>query len=388
MRPLALTLSSVSHLIDQDFGLDPYFSRYLAQGRVSCTERQIGYMFRIMWPLLAQYRKFIVSQKAMVSYTSMAPVAPGDRDGEYIGPGHILYEDFPGKGKTLLAGIPAIVLGGTFGRFQGAPDNMSEDYLGRLVPVIDQAGNRVFKFQEGPAFCDFQLLDEFNRNKEPIQGVVLPVLGEGKIILVDGITRITPFAILTINQIEHEGVNPIIEALADRIMFKIRGQWFGAKDFADIDDRSTQFDELRRALKRVCDVSTIHEIREFVLKEIHIDPDFKEKRMGRFAEICNDPRRFGYLRWYSDQLDGRPIILSGMWGRAFTHWTGAARALAMFRYRDYVLPEDARKVLLPILRHRVVFARGVIRKFQGIFRHADQGDTIDRILMDLIREAF
>ncbi len=388
VRPLSLTFSSVSHLKDPDFGLDPYFERYLARGQVSCSEKQVEYMLKILWPLLAQYRQFIVSQKAMISYTSLAPIAPGDRDGEYLGPGHILYEDFPGKGKTLLGGIPAVVLGGTFGRFQGAFDNQSEDYLGHLVPELDEGGNRIFKFEEGPAFDDIQLHDEFNRNTEKMQGVMLPVLGEGKIVTGGKIHRRKPFAILTMNQIEHEGVNPIIEAMADRIMFKIRGQWFGAKDFAEIDDRSVKFDELRRRLKRVCDISTIHEIREFVLKEIHIDAELKVKRMGRFAEVSNDPQRFGFLKWYSDQLDGRPIIKSGMWGRAFTHWTGAARALAFFRYRNYVLPEDARKVLLPILRHRAVFAPGVIRRFSNLFGYTDQGDTVDRILSDLIKEAF
>lgn len=382
------TLSNVARFVDSDFGRDPYFERYLARGQVSCTEQHIEYVFRIMWPLLSSYRKIIVSQKAFTSYTALAPIAPGDRDGTYIAPGHVLYVDFPGKGKTLLGSIPAVVLGGTFTRFQGAFDNQASDYLGHRYPDFDDGGRKIYKLEEGPAFGDIHLLDEINRNTQKMQGIMLPVLAEGKIIMAGQVHQRQPFAIMTMNQIESEGVYPLIEALTDRIMFKLRGEWFTARDFADIGERSTHFEELRRELKQVCNISTIHEIRSFVLKEIHVDTELREGRMGRFAEISNDPQRFGYLKWYSAHVDGAPIIKSGLWGRAFTHWLGAAQALAFFRYRNYVLPEDAKKVLLPIMRHRVVFAPGVIRRFKNIFGHTDQEETVDRILSDLIKEAF
>ncbi|MDO8561029.1 MAG: MoxR family ATPase [bacterium] len=382
------TLSSVAQFVDSDFGPDPYFERYLSRGQVSCTNRHIEYMFRIMWPLLSSYRKIIVAQKAFTSYTALAPVAPGDRDGTYIAPGHVLFVDFPGKGKTLLGSIPAVVLGGRFTRFQGAFDNLAPDYLGHRYPDFDANGKKIYKLEEGPAFGDIQLIDEINRNTEKMQGHLLPVLAEGKIILAGQIYQRQPFAIMTMNQIESEGVNPIIEALADRIMFKLRGEWFTAKDFSEIGERSARFGELRGELKQVCDISTIHEIREFVLKQIYVDPDLRQNRMGRFAEISNNPQRFGYLAQYSKHLDGAPILKSGLWGRAFTHWLGAAQALAFFRYRDYVLPEDAKKVLLPIMRHRVVFAPGVVRRLKNVFGYIDQEETIDRILSDLIKEAF
>lgn len=385
---MAWTESQAQRFASPDFGLDPYFKR--VAGRAECSEKHLEYMFRIMWPFLAQIRKFIVSQKAMTSYSAIASVAPGDRDGEFIGPGHILYVDFPGKGKTLLGKIPAIVLGGTFARFQGAVDNLPADYLGHRYPDFDDKGKRVYKLEEGPAFADIQLHDEANRNTDKTQGAILPVIAEGKIIIAGEKNehKIIPWAIFTMNQIESEGVYPIIEALADRIMFKIRGDWFTAKHFAEIAERSAHFDELRRGLKRVCGISTVHEIREFVLKKIYIDPNLEENRMGRFAEISNNPQRFGYLKWYSNQFGGGPLIQSGMWGRAFTHWVGAAKALAMFRYRDYVVGDDARKILPPILRHRMVFAPGVVRRFKKIFGHTDENETIDRIILDLIKEAF
>lgn len=380
------TMSTVECFVDPDFGPDPYFER--VAGRAECSKEQIEYMFRIMWPLLFSYRKIIVAQKAFTSYTAMAPVAPGDRDGTYIAPGHVLYVDNPGKGKTLLGGIPAVVLGGKFTRFQGAADNLAADYLGHRYPDFDESGKRVYKLEEGPAFGDIQLIDEINRDTEKMQGIMLPVIAEGKIIIANQIYQRKPFAIMTMNQIESEGVYPIIEALADRIMFKLRGQWFAAKDFAEIGERSVRFDELRRELKQVCEISTIHEIREFVLKGIYVDPELQEKRMGRFAEITNDPYRFGCLRWYAEQLEKRPLVLSGMWGRAFTHWLGAAQALAFFRYRNYITPDDARKVLLPILRHRMVFDQGAIRRLKKLFGHTHQDDTVDKVISDLIKEAF
>jgi len=383
---MAWSESAVERFVDPDFGPDPYFKR--VAGRAECSERQIKYMFRIMWPVLTSYRKIIVAQKAFTSYTAMAPIAPGDRDGTYIAPGHVLYVDNPGKGKTLLAGIPAVVFGGRFTRFQGAADNLTADYLGHRYPDFDDNGRKVYKLEEGPAFGDIHLLDEINRNTEKMQGIMLPVIAEGKIIIANQVYHKKPFAILTMNQIESEGVYPIIEALSDRIMFKLRGQWFTAKDFAEIGERSVHFDELRRELKQVCDISTIHEIREFVLKEIYVNPELQEKRMGRFAEITLDPYRFGYLKWYAKQLNERPLVISGMWGRAFTHWLGAAQALAMFRYRNYVTEDDARKVLMPILRHRMVFDQGSMRRLKNLFNHTHIDDTIDKVISDLIKEAF
>lgn len=387
---MAVTMSDVSRLVDQDYGLDPYLDtkeidKNLRYDDWATAKQHLEYMLRIIWPLLYSYRQIVVGQRAMTTYAGLGLIAAGDRDLDHLGAGHILYEDFPGKGKTLLAGVPAYVLGGTFSRFQGVPDSLPADYLGYQYPDYDKDGKKTFKFERGPAFADIQLIDEVNRNHPRTLSALLQVFGEGKITRYGTTYKVNPFGLFTDNpiEVEGEGTYSIPEALLDRIMFKITGEWFIAKQFAEIDERTSHFDKLRGQLKQVCAIGIIHEIREFFLKNIYIDPELREKRMGRFAEITNDPHRFGYLKSLSDE----PIIRSGLWGRGFVHWVGASKALAAFRYRSFVTPDDALKVLLPVLRHRIVFAKGIIA---GLSRKLklDKNETIDFTLNQLIREAW
>ena len=192
-------------------------------------------MFRIMWPLLASYRKVIVAQRAMTTYTALGQVAVGDHDLEYLGPGHVLYTDYPGKGKTLLAKIPAIVLGGTFSRFQGAVDNQPSDYTGNRIIDVDAEEKRYFRLVKGPAFADIQLIDEVNRNTPRMLGALLERFSEGKVtIFGESHSMLPAFGLFTMNPIETEGTSPLPEALLDRIMFKLTGEWFVAKQFAEI----------------------------------------------------------------------------------------------------------------------------------------------------------
>ena len=232
---------------------------------------------------------------------------------------------------------------------------------------------------EGRAFGDIILLDEANRNTTRTQSAFLEPIAEAKATIF-GETRPLkhpPWVILTQNPIETEGTFPFSEAFADRIMFKVRGEWFTAKTFAEIDERTASFDVLRRGLKQVCDFEMVDEIRDFFLREIYLDPDLRESCMGRFNEIMNNPHRFGYLLDLADEFGGS-LIKSGMWGRGFTHWVGAAKTMAAFRYRDYVTPDDVLKVLFPILRHRVVFAPGVLDCFLDKWRKQDTNNDIKK----------
>ena len=82
------------------------------------------------------------------------------------------------------------------------------------------------------------------------------------------------------------------------------------------------------------------------------------------------------------------MIQSGLSGRGFVHWVGASRAMAAFRYRDYVLPEDALKVLLPVLRHRINFEKGALRFLTSELGLRDTTETADTVLKELMREAW
>ena len=119
---MAWTESQAQRFANPDFGLDPYFKR--VAGRIECSEKHLEYMLQVVWPLLSSYRLVIVGQRAMTTYTTLGMFAVGDRDLDHLGAGHVLYVDYPGKGKTLLASVPAIVLGGTFGHLQGDPEKI------------------------------------------------------------------------------------------------------------------------------------------------------------------------------------------------------------------------------------------------------------------------
>lgn len=386
--------SDVERFIDKRFGLSTYFERVM--DKASCGEKQIEYMFRIVEPVFVQVKRVIVTQKPVISYSLNGLFAVGDRTLDLFGAGHVLLDDMPGKGKTLFGMIPAIVLGGTFTRFQGAVDKLPSDYTGNRVRVQDKKGRGHYHMVKGPAFGNFQLIDEANRNTEKTQGAFLETLAEGKVTIFDETHKLEhpPWAILTQNPIETEGVFPLIDALADRIMFKIRGVRFTARDFAEIDERTTLFDKLRGELVQICGVETVREVREFFLKEIYIDPDLREKTMGQFAEVSNDPHRFGFLQNLADEFQG-PIILNCLQGRGFPHWVSAAKTLAAFRYRNYVIADDALKVLLPILRHRVKFAGGAIDFIHDLWSRKDErwkrqskDDVIDAVIQQLIQEAW
>lgn len=369
--------------MDPDFGPDPYFD----PKKVKCGPKHIEYIQRIVWPLIASYRRVLVAQKAMTTYTAIGMFSVGDADLHHLGAGHPLYTDTPGKGKSLLAGVPAIVLGGTASRFQGTPENQPTDYLGNRMLDIDEKEKRIFRLVEGPAFADIQLVDEVNRNSPRTQSAFLQAIGEGEITIFKETYSVNPFVIFTMNPIETEGVYPILEALLDRIMFKITGNCFAAKEFADIDDRASNFDVLRRSLKQVCGMDTVHEIREFFHKNIYVAPELKEERMGHFAEVTNRPHEFGCLKKFSDKF-GASIILGGLSGRGFRHWVGASKTMAAFRYREYVTPEDAQKTILPVLRHRLFFAPGAVNFLTEELKLHDSDETIDAVIKTLVREAW
>ncbi|TSC68932.1 MAG: MoxR-like ATPase [Parcubacteria group bacterium Gr01-1014_66] len=381
---MSVSLEYVNKFIDPDFGPDPYFAKISKPSPAG--DRHLEYMFRIIWPLLASYRKVLVAQRAMTTYTVLSQIAAGERDLDYLGAGHILYTDYPGKGKTLLAKVPAIVFGGKFTRFQGTSDNLPSDFTGNRILDIDENGKRFFRFVQGPAFGDFILVDEVNRNSPKTLSGLHEPFGEGTVTNFGKTYHVRPYGLFTMNPIETEGTYPLPEALLDRIMFKITGEWFTKDQFAEILERTNQYKTIRAGLKQVCGIETIHEIREFFHTAIYVDSDVR-KRMGHFAEVSNDPYRFNYLRSFTEKFDG-PIIRSGLSGRGIIYWEGATRALAGLRYRDYVCAEDAKKVLLPILRHRIIFEPGALLFLTHELGLRDTTETADVIITTLIKEAW
>lgn len=384
-----MSVIDVTQFVDPDFGPDPYFAR--VKKLSPCGDEHLRYMFRIVWPALASDRKVLVAQRAMTTYRMLGMIAVGDRDLDYLGGGHVLYVDYPGKGKTLIAKVPALIFGGTYARFQGANDNLPSDITGNRV----SDGKGGFEILKGPVFADVLLGDELNRSTTKALAGLLQALSEGQVTIFGKTYAVHPFGIFTMNPIETEGTFPLPEALLDRIMFKITGEWTFAEQFADILERTSDFREIRHGLKQLCDMRTIYEIREYIHKEIYIDPEIR-LQMGRFAEASNDPHRFGLLRSYERMFDagrdvtmeGSKLIVNGLSPRGVVHWEGAAKALAFMRYRNHVRHEDVKKVLLPIMRHRIQFASSVIPFFTHALRQYDSAATTDVLLGALMKEVW
>lgn len=343
---------------DPDFGPDPYFEECVKQGKLSCTEKQAWYVSHILWPIEASFRRVMVAQNDLIKYTTLGLFAVGDRDLGYLGRGHVLYEDDPGKGKTLLATIPSKVLGGKWERFQGANDNVPADLIGGWVVDVDENDKRYFRFVPGAAFADFLLLDEINRNTPSfLGGALLELLGEGKVTS-RGMTYSTmPFAIMTMNWIETEGTYRIPPPLLDRTMFKMIGRPFTAEEYTEILERTSKFVDFE--LKQVSDVKLVDEIRWFIHKNVYVSKLIRQL-VGRFIVISHNP--VDYLQWFYQKFQA-PLISCGISARGATHWEGAAKTHAFRHYRNYVLPKDVKEVLLPVFRHRIVFAPSVLEFF-------------------------
>jgi len=375
---MIVSYETAKEIAHKKFGVDPYFPKAGAQ----CSEKHVEYMLQVVWPLLASYRKVLVAQRAMSTYTALGMFAVGDTDIGHLGAGHIFYIDYPGKGKTILAKVPSLVVGGTSSRFQGAPDALTTDFTGNRIIDFDEDGKRVFRLVEGPGFSQIILYDEVNRTNPRAQAALLEVMGEGTITIAGETHKVKPFIIFTANPVEKEGVFPLNEALLDRIMFQILGQDFTAEDFTEILRRTDEFDSLE--LEQVCDIEKVAEIRRFFYKNIRISDEVLNC-IGRVCEALNRPSDLAFMKKIEQEVGGQ-VVVSSISGRGAVHLKGAARVLAALRYRDYVTPDDVYKVLLPVLRHRFIFAPGVLPFLKAELGHRDTLATRDAIIKDIVQE--
>ncbi len=362
------------------FVMDPKFP---SEG-ATCGEEHVRHMVGIVSPFVQSFQSVLVAQKQMVSYTTLGLFATGDRDIGHSGAGHVCYVDLFGKGKTLLAKVPAVVLGGTSGRAQGMPDALPSDILGNRIIDFDENGKRIFRLVHGPAFADVQLYDEINRFTPRALAALLELLGEGRITIAGETHEVAPFVIFTMNPVETEGTNQLPEALLDRIMFMLRGEKFTAEVFTKILRRTRGFLSLK--LDKIATVHEVKEVRQFFHETIHVSESV-DSFMGQLFENLDNAHRYPSIQKLRDDV-GRDVIVSSPQGRAVIHLEGAARTLAAFRYRNYVIPDDILKVLLPVIRHRTVIPSAVLNYFRMEWDTHDSLEAKDRILGRLIQEAW
>jgi MoxR-like ATPase len=248
--------------------------------------------------------------------------------------GHVLIEDVPGVGKTMLARSIALSLGGAFRRLQCTPDLLPNDVTG--VSVFNQKSSQ-FEFRPGPVFVNLLLADEINRATPRTQSALLEAMQEQQV-TVDGTTHPLPrpFLVLaTQNPIEYEGTFPLPEAQLDRFLLRL------TLGYPSPADEKTLLKNLRREhpilhLGQVAECAELLDLQKQVW-EIHIDDTLEE-----------------YIVRLTGRTRSHPDLLLGASPRASLSLYKTAQALAGIRGRDHALPEDVRTMVPPVLSHRLV----------------------------------
>jgi MoxR-like ATPase len=249
--------------------------------------------------------------------------------------GHLLIEDVPGVGKTVLARSLARSLGCSFSRIQFTPDMLPSDVTG--VSIFNQV-SREFEFRPGPVMAQVVLSDEINRATPKTQAALLEAMEERQV-TVDGVTHPLPrpFIVLaTQNPIEYEGTFPLPEAQLDRFLLRVRLGYPGlVEEEIDILERQ-QFRHPIEDLEQVASVSSLTEAQEAV-KSVYVAPPVKRY----MVELTRETRQH-----QEAYLGASPR------GSLTLYRAGQARAAILGR--DYVLPDDVKALALPALAHRVI----------------------------------
>ena len=248
--------------------------------------------------------------------------------------GHVLLEDFPGLGKTLAARSFAQALGLDFTRAQFTPDLLPADLTGSFL--YDQRRGE-FDFRRGPIFTGLLLADEINRTPPKTQSALLEAMQERQV-TVEGETfpLPAPFHVLaTANPIEYEGTYPLPEAQLDRFLLRVSFGYPSSAQEYDVLARRLERQQEEIVLDQVTDAAGLLAI-QAATETVQVDPS-----VGRYCVDLAVATR--------DHRD----VLTGSSPRGSLGLVLTARAFAVLRGRDYVVPEDVKAVARPVLAHRI-----------------------------------
>jgi MoxR-like ATPase len=257
--------------------------------------------------------------------------------------GHLLLEGVPGVAKTLAVETFARVIGGSFSRVQFTPDLVPADILGTR---IYRQGSETFDVELGPVVANFVLADEINRAPAKVQSAMLEVMAE-RHVTIGGQTfpMPDPFLVLaTQNPIENEGVYPLPEAQRDRFLFKILVDYPTAEEEREIVYRMGVRPPEPQQVLTPAELTRLQEVASRVFVH-HALVDY----VVRLVIATRTPKDHGLT-------DVAGWVSYGASPRASLGIIAAARALALVRGRDYVLPQDVVDVVPDVLRHRLVLS--------------------------------
>jgi MoxR-like ATPase len=275
-------------------------------------------------PLIENVEQVIVGKRLAIEFLMVALLCEG----------HVLLEDVPGSGKTMLARSIAASLGISFKRIQCTPDLLPNDITG--VSVFNQKSGE-FEFRPGPIFVNILLADEINRATPRTQAALLEAMQEQQV-TVDGVTRDLPrpFLVLaTQNPIEYEGTFPLPEAQLDRFLMRLSVGY------------PTRADE-RQILTNLWREHPITKIGKVV------DGHALSTLQRRVWDVNVDTTLQDYIVALAEATREHPDISLGVSPRGSLALLKTAQALAAIRGRDYVIPDDI-KILVPLtLAHRLI----------------------------------
>ncbi len=249
--------------------------------------------------------------------------------------GHLLIEDVPGVGKTMLAKSLARSLDCTFRRIQFTPDLLPSDVTG--VRAFNQKVNE-FEFRPGPVFAQIMLADEINRASPKTQAALLEAMEERQV-TIDGETHVLPkpfMVMATQNPVEYSGTFPLPEAQLDRFLMKVRLGYLSEKEEASLLGSQHKVESPMVELQPVVSPNEL-KLAQSAVREVFVKPELRE---------------------YIARLVGRtrtsPEVALGASTRGTLNLFHASQAYAALLGRSYVIPDDVKALAEPVLAHRII----------------------------------